>query len=527
MKIDNKTSKQILDAFFARTARPTRNQIDSSRRKIFEKLETFQFGRFDIASPRTERRWFLRVAIGTCAIAIAIFATSTILRTNPMMAEAKNGTLYRVSKGGPQEIQPGEKIRDGELIRTDDGGVLALADGSTVHVGSKSELSINATTSGMRIRINRGGVVVNGARETQRSLDVETTDLTASIPGTVSLVSSEQEGSRVAVVQGEVQVYGGGKAQKLYPGDQIVTSRTMAALAPTSLAFLGQAASLLGAPPERFEAASIRLSAPPPQGSRGGGFSPKTGENIMPNEQPCFIPQRLQVNPGRIIIERATLHGLIAAAYGVSCTLADAISGEPDWAKSLRFDIQATIPSGTPPSSGDALLDGRAPQLQHMLQNLLADRFKLVLGRELKQMPAFDLVAARPGKWDCHLPVSCHGLRLSADQAPDGAAIDNEGRLETISTLNLHTTIARWAGIVSLNAGRPVVDKTGLKGFYDIRLEYPDLPDPASEGRKRVQEVMAQRFPSVIEEQLGFKLVPSTALVEVLNVQHFEKPSEN
>jgi uncharacterized protein (TIGR03435 family) len=70
-----------------------------------------------------------------------------------------------------------------------------------------------------------------------------------------------------------------------------------------------------------------------------------------------------------------------------------------------------------------------------------------------------------------------------------------------------------------------VIDKTGLKGFYDVRLEYPGIPEGLP-----LDEILALRrrlFPSTIQEQLGFKLEPTTALVEILIIESVNKPSEN
>ena len=142
-------------------------------------------------------------------------------------------------------------------------------------------------------------------------------------------------------------------------------------------------------------------------------------------------------------------------------------------------------------------------------------------------MPAYNLSIVKPGKWDCRLPDFCHGLRLSVDQAPDvSSELRPEEALLPVSTAYaLHTSIMAWTAAASLETGRPVIDKTGLKGFYDIRLEYPDIPEGLPP-----EEIIAMRgklFPKTIQEQLGFKLEPTTFLVEVLTIEHVERPSAN
>ena len=76
--------------------------------------------------------------------------------------------------------------------------------------------------------------------------------------------------------------------------------------------------------------------------------------------------------------------------------------------------------------------------------------------------------------------------------------------------------------------GTPVIDKTGLKGFYDIRLEYPGMPEPnAVTGVELSASYRKERFQSTILDQLGFKLEPAKAQVEVLFIEHVQKASEN
>jgi uncharacterized protein (TIGR03435 family) len=385
-------------------------------------------------------------------------------------------------------------------------------------------LRLESAEDGIRIVLNAGGILVTAAEQRSGHLYVRTKDVTVSVVGTVFLVNAEKEGSRVAVIQGEVHVQQGAVIQKLLPGEQVISNSAMPRVAPPTLALLHQSAALVGAPPDRFEVVSIRPTPPPPQGSRGGG-----GNGARRNSQPCLVRQTVQLDPARLLLNRATLHGLIAKAYGVDCNLPDGIAGEPEWAAQDRYEIEARLPSGSPAYTRSDFLERRAPELQRMLQNLLLDRFKLKLRREIREVPAYHLVVARPGRWECHLPESCHGIRLSEDQSPDAAPVDREGMTRIPTTLNLHESISGWTSVVTLNTGRPVIDKTGLKGYYDIRLEYPEIgPPPSSaEDVERLKTDRRARFISTIEEQLGFKLEPTTALVEILFIEHVERPSEN
>lgn len=113
--------------------------------------------------------------------------------------------------------------------------------------------------------------------------------------------------------------------------------------------------------------ASIRLSAPPSRGvirlGRQGG--PGSGE------------------PGRVTYTFSTIRDLIADAYGVR---RNQVSGEPNWLDSRRFDVVAKVPEGA-----------TRDQVKLTLQNLLAERFKLTLHRETKELPIYALVVDAKG----------------------------------------------------------------------------------------------------------------------------------
>ena len=85
---------------------------------------------------------------------------------------------------------------------------------------------------------------------------------------------------------------------------------------------------------------------------------------------------RARIDPGRLTIPAITVSALVITAYGQDCTL---VEGGPAWARSGEYyEIQALLPAGTPSYTMQDLMKGNAPRLQRMLQNLLADRFRLV-----------------------------------------------------------------------------------------------------------------------------------------------------
>src|SRR5262245_2363219 len=140
------------------------------------------------------------------------------------VVEAADGGLYRA--GEANALRAGETVKAGQSLRTNGGAgsVLVLADGSRVEMRSESELSLVRADDGVTIRLNTGGVIVNAAKQHNGSLYVQTKDVNVSVLGTVFFVAAEKEGSRVAVIEGEVRVKQGGTEKKLRPGEQVATN---------------------------------------------------------------------------------------------------------------------------------------------------------------------------------------------------------------------------------------------------------------------------------------------------------------
>ena len=170
-----------------------------------------------------------------------------------------------------------------------------------------------------------------------------------------------------------------------------------------------------GAAPISFEVASVKPSGPAPVGGRGGAPSPN----------PCVATPL--VAPGRFVVPRVTLVRLFTWAYGIRDCRSETglFSGVQEWMKSGRFDVEATIPAGAPVYGRLAFTNGEAPQLQLMLQNLLAERFKLVVRREIREMPVYNLVVTKAGKMKPSesqaAPADPFGARNGIALGPGGA----------------------------------------------------------------------------------------------------------
>jgi uncharacterized protein (TIGR03435 family) len=229
---------------------------------------------------------------------------------------------------------------------------------------------------------------------------------------------------------------------------------------------------------------------------------------------------------GRLSVGNNSLWNIIRNAYRLQ---GFQIVGGPDWITTERWDIVA---------KGEG--DPAPPQLLVMLQNLLADRFKLVVRREMRDSPIYALILARPdGRLGPQLHASstdCAALMEAARAsgntrlpAPAGGGPvcgtrTNRGIMETSAT-----TMADLARNLSGIAGRSIVDKTGLTGNFDLKLtwtpETPAGPPGAASGGPAAEDTVS--LFTAIQEQLGLKLDAQRGPVDVLVIDSAERPVED
>jgi uncharacterized protein (TIGR03435 family) len=273
----------------------------------------------------------------------------------------------------------------------------------------------------------------------------------------------------------------------------------------------------------KFEIVSIRpyTEQSPRPGGRGGGPA---------NPMPCSSMGPV-VDPGRLVVSRTTTYRLITWAYEPrACQISlGLITGPPDWTMADLFDLQATIPAGTPAYGRLRFQEGNAPKLQEMLQTMLEDRFKLALHREKKEMAVFNLVVAKPGRMqpsaDQTPPPDPYGAGNGIVIGPGGAPPRGVMMMGNGVFQGSSITIASLATGFGARGGRPVIDKTGLTGFFDIRV--PIVMDPADAAAPGLRGAAAANSDPQILDALGLKLEPARAMIDVIVIDHIEKPSPN
>lgn len=207
-------------------------------------------------------------------------------------------------------------------------------------------------------------------------------------------------------------------------------------------------------------------------------------------------------DPLRFTASGQTLKRLIVRSYGVK---EYQVRG-PDWINAVRFDIAAKFSEPLPKDREQA-----AAMLRVMMQKMLTDRFKLAFHREQKVFPVYGLAVAKTGiKFKEAASCTSHG-QSTHNTLYEGKCVSMEMLAATLS------------GERDLPEDLPVLDMTGLKAFYDLKLEWtPEQRNPA-EGAPTGPPLI-----TALHEQLGLKLESKKAPIDLIVVDSAEKaPTEN
>ncbi len=238
---------------------------------------------------------------------------------------------------------------------------------------------------------------------------------------------------------------------------------------------------------------------------------------------------RISNTPEGFSANNVSVQMLIRVAYGVE---ENQIQGLNSLA-SENYDVEAKMEKSVADNLQKLDQDQRTEVRRHMLQALLADRFKLTIHRDTKELPIYALVVAKNGpKLQEAKPGDTYpnGFRGPGGRGGRGMMMMGQGELTGQA---LH--VADLARQLSQQLGRTVVDKTGLTGVYDFTLKWtPDnqMAMPGGDGGRGSDSGASadSSGPSIftaVQEQLGLKLESQKGPVELLVIDHVEKPSEN
>jgi uncharacterized protein (TIGR03435 family) len=238
---------------------------------------------------------------------------------------------------------------------------------------------------------------------------------------------------------------------------------------------------------------------------------------------------RVEFKPGgRLTAVGVNVGQLVNAAYGLtgSGRLRKG-PGCPGWIDSERFDVEAVAEEGTIPEHLDnAQLRER---MQPLLQRLLAERFKLVIRREPKELPVYELTVAKSGAKLTEAPISEAQCRTSNDCHRVLGARMQGLRGTAVSMADLAFALETWAE-------RPVVDATGMPGLFAVQVapfanmnpHLNDFVDSLPEGVPRPPpEPYKPSLSSVLEKDFGLRLLPARAQIEIIQIESVSRPSPN
>jgi uncharacterized protein (TIGR03435 family) len=210
---------------------------------------------------------------------------------------------------------------------------------------------------------------------------------------------------------------------------------------------------------------------------------------------------------------------LIYSAYGIR--MDNQISGLPEWVKTDHYSVSARVDEETAEVWKKLSKKELAQQQQLMLQALLADRCKLKVRREVKELPVYDLVIAKGG------------LKMK-EAAPDEKEFSewrqtamysatSQGDEYTITATTHAGTAPDLARNLPNSVGRVIVDKTDLgEKRFDFELKWSSSALAPSEGGGAGPSIF-----KALEEQLGLQLEPAREPVDTFVVEHMERPSAN
>lgn len=248
--------------------------------------------------------------------------------------------------------------------------------------------------------------------------------------------------------------------------------------------------------------------APPPRKMMPADANPVFEVATIKPTKPGTQGRAFRISGHQFSTINTSVSDLIIEAYGLH---ARQITGGPSWMESDKYDLLAQPD-----------IDGQLnpQQLKIMIQKLLADRFKLTFHRDKKELSVYAIVVGKTGP---------KLTKSESTGAFPGLFFRGLGNLPA-----RNATMAEFAAVMQAAVlDRPVVDQTGLTGRYDFLLTWtPDqsqfvglgatVPPPPADNADAPPDLF-----TAFQQELGLRLESTKAPVEVLVIDHVEKPSEN
>ena len=528
-----------LDNMFKQVLHSTpEREMEAAGGRVLQRLRFRQEERADVpeqALVHSRGAWRFVAAAG---LAAALVLLAVVVRN----AIESDRVIAEATDSGLDHIATGELLKVGQSLHTNTGASVKLVDGSRVEMRAHSDLALERADDGIRIRLMDGAVIVNAASQGSGHLYVQTKDVTVSVVGTVFLVGAEKAGSQVAVIEGEVRVEQGTSMQKLLPGEKVATNPTLTGPVQDAVSWSRNAESHLALLQEttvaaqrgsKFGSVSIRPMSPSRPISNGPNAPTAEPEGFgchgIDGTTRSFFGGgggvELPIPLGRCVGNGINFMWLMNYAYGTPWRFG---SGIPEWARSEDDDARAYFSINAIAEHPETVT---VAQLRAMLQTMLADRFSIQLHRETQTLKAYVFHVAKNGP----------KLKEYAGDAETPRLTPGIG-LHGKTTLDALARFITDFVVLFVNAGNidtPFINKTGLTSTYDYAFFLrPGGPrgggvrgqgDPNSGPPVREQRIadFAADMSASMEETIGLRLDTERLPVEVIFVDHVEKPTEN
>jgi uncharacterized protein (TIGR03435 family) len=245
---------------------------------------------------------------------------------------------------------------------------------------------------------------------------------------------------------------------------------------------------------------------------------------IKPSD-PNLVADRVGLDRDEFMATGQTAKWLIKFAYNRSFGSDQQITGGPSWIASAKFDIVAKEGDETIAKLRGLTVEQQMAVIRPMVQALLADRFKLKVHHEMKELPVYALVVANGGM---KMRTSEDGVVFSSNpEEARGHSFAMRGRGQLQGGGATTEELSSMLSIQPEVTGRMVVNKTGLTGKYDFMLKWtPDTGSSIANGSTAADSSGPSLF-TAIQEQLGLKLEAQKSPVDVIVIDSIERPSPN